>query len=533
MAATRRQILTALLGAPAAAACRRSAGPVEADVLFVDPPIDRGHRIRDGVPPAPPLRSASTKVLILGAGVSGLAAGWALRREGFEDFQLLEMDDKPGGTAIGASSALGGYPWGAHYLPAPRRADQPELVRLLDEMGLVVDEVGGEPVYAEGIRCATPQERVFAAGRWQPGLVPTFGAMPGAGEAVAAFQARMEAFAGQVGVDGRRVFSLPVSASSEDPAFLALDDIDFGTWLEQEGFRHPQVRWLADYATRDDFGARPDRTSAWFGLHYHAARVPAPGQPSAPFLTWPDGNYRLVRHLARRLGPRIRTAQLVRSVRPHPGGKGAQVLVAGEDGRTTEWTAEKVIFALPGFLEPHLLKGFGASLAPLETSPWLVANLHLERRPGEAFGAEPAWDNVLADSRSLGYVVATHQLGPPRGPTTWTWYLPFVDGAASEAREQLISLDVRDAAELVLSDLERAHPDLRACAKRIELRRWGHAMPVPAPGARRRSLRATTPRGPIHFAHSDRSGVGLFEEAFHHGLRAAQEVRRALGTASG
>ena len=32
------------------------------------------------------------------------------------------------------------------------------------------------------------------------------------------------------------------------------------------------------------------------------------------------------------------------------------------------------------------------------------------------------------------------------------------------------------------------------------------------------------PRGKIHFAHTDLSGVALFEEAFDHGLRAAREI---------
>jgi hypothetical protein len=28
----------------------------------------------------------------------------------------------------------------------------------------------------------------------------------------------------------------------------------------------------------------------------------------------------------------------------------------------------------------------------------------------------------------------------------------------------------------------------------------------------------------IHFAHSDLSGIALFEEAFYHGIRAAREI---------
>ena len=43
--------------------------------------------------------------------------------------------------------------------------------------------------------------------------------------------------------------------------------------------------------------------------------------------------------------------------------------------------------------------------------------------------------------------------------------------------------------------------------------------------ARRDAQRA---RGRLHFAHSDLSGVALFEEAFFHGFRAAGEVLAAL-----
>jgi hypothetical protein len=40
-------------------------------------------------------------------------------------------------------------------------------------------------------------------------------------------------------------------------------------------------------------------------------------------------------------------------------------------------------------------------------------------------------------------------------------------------------------------------------------------------------LARLAPRGRIHFAHTDLSGIALFEEAFDHGLRAAREVATA------
>jgi hypothetical protein len=36
------------------------------------------------------------------------------------------------------------------------------------------------------------------------------------------------------------------------------------------------------------------------------------------------------------------------------------------------------------------------------------------------------------------------------------------------------------------------------------------------------------PLGRVHFAHTDLSGLALFEEAFDHGLRAAREVVEAM-----
>jgi hypothetical protein len=82
-----------------------------------------------------------------------------------------------------------------------------------------------------------------------------------------------------------------------------------------------------------------------------------------------------------------------------------------------------------------------------------------------------------------------------------------------------------------LTDLSRAHPDLRGLVERLDVMRWGHAMIQPVPGFIWGGSRAAArrPAGGIHFAHSDLSGVALFEEAFYHGVRAAEEVLTERG----
>jgi hypothetical protein len=98
-----------------------------------------------------------------------------------------------------------------------------------------------------------------------------------------------------------------------------------------------------------------------------------------------------------------------------------------------------------------------------------------------------------------------------------------------EAREKLLGMEWREFADTALTDLARPHKDIRALVERLDVMRWGHAMISPRPNfvwstARREAAR---PYRSIHFAHTDLSGVALFEEAFYHGTRAADEVLAA------
>jgi hypothetical protein len=143
----------------------------------------------------------------------------------------------------------------------------------------------------------------------------------------------------------------------------------------------------------------------------------------------------------------------------------------------------------------------------------------------------PAWDNVLYESPSLGYISATHQALVDYGPTVLTWYYPIVESDARAAREKLLSADRDHWADVALADLQRAHPEIRAITERIDVMRWGHAMIKPRPGFVWSGARekAAAPYRNIHFAHTDLSGVALFEEALHHGVRAAEEILTVEG----
>jgi len=141
-----------------------------------------------------------------------------------------------------------------------------------------------------------------------------------------------------------------------------------------------------------------------------------------------------------------------------------------------------------------------------------------------------SWDNIIYESKSLGYVVATHQLGVDHGPTVLTWYYPFADANPPFTREQLLSVPWSDWVEMVLSDLEVAHREIRSLVTRVDVMRWGHAMVQPYTNFLWSETRrmAAMPDRNVHFANTDLSGLALLEEAVHHGVRAADEVLESL-----
>ena len=271
-------------------------------------------------------------------------------------------------------------------------------------------------------------------------------------------------------------------------------------------------------------------------MFYFASRVRGPGGASQPLLTWPDGNGSVVRHLATTAGSRLRTSLLVHDVAPDDTG----VEVRAFDTQTripVAIRADHVILAVPRFIAGRVLRPWREDppddLREFETAPWVVANLFLSDRPSQK-GCVPAWDNVFYESQSLGYVTATHQRGRRQGPTVLTWYHALTAGDSRSARETLLSATREEWVDAVLTDLERAHPDITRIVDRIDLCRWGHAMVRPRPGfvwgrARRRAAHRL---GRVHMACTDLSGVALFEEAQFHGVRAAEEVLRLHGDES-
>jgi hypothetical protein len=413
------------------------------------------------------------------------------------------MEAHAGGNARWGENEITAYPWAAHYVPVPGK--KAALVReLFEELGVLRNGV-----WEERHLCFSPQERLYLHGRWQEGIEPAIGLGTRDREQFAHFADLVKEFR------ATGEFTIPMELGAKPSE---LDRTSMAAWLDKERFTSLYLRWYIDYACRDDYGALARDTSAWAGIHYFASREPDEKGP----LTWPEGNGWIVRRLIGKLSRYVRAGVMVhRIVR-----EGHRLRVsAGE----TDYLAEAVIFATPTFLAPYLCERT-PSVHSLVYSPWLTANLTLDRLPRER-GFETAWDNVIYDSPALGYVVATHQtLHSHVDRSVWTFYWALAQGAPAENRRLLLEKEWPYWKEAILTDLERAHPDIRDCVSRVDVLRLGHAMARPVPGfleseERRRVAQGS---GNLLFANSDLSGFSIFEEAQYRGVQAADRALRGL-----
>jgi hypothetical protein len=303
-------------------------------------------------------------------------------------------------------------------------------------------------------------------------------------------------------------FTIPMERGARP---TKLDTLSMSDWLVQQRYDSAYLRWYVNYACRDDYGALAKDTSAWAGVQYFASRDPEEKGP----LTWPEGNGWIAARLIEKLRSHIRTGAVAYRVER----SGAKLRVLTED---VEYMADAIIWAAPTFIAHSIIQD-APRADGFEYSPWLTANLTLDRIP-ENRGSETAWDNVIYDSPTLGYVNATHMnLATHTDRTVWTFYWSLAEYTPAQARQLLLTRSWNGWKDAILNDLSRAHPDILQCVARIDIMRIGHAMARPRPGfifspERKGWLK---PRGNIYFANSDLSGFSIFEEAQYRGVEAA------------
>lgn len=465
-------------------------------------------------------------LVIVGGGISGLAAAYKLQKEGHKNFLILDIEKQAGGNSISGKNDVSAYPWAAHYVPLLCKESK-DVIRFFEEVGIITGyDAKGLPVYNEYYVCNDPDERLFIYGKWQEGLVPSIGATDQDHEEYRRFFKFTESLKNQKGSDNKRLFAIPLDESSQDEKWLQLDKITMQQWMKNEGYNSQLLHWYVDYCCRDDYGTTHSDTSAWAGLHYFSARNgKAANVDESSVVTWPEGNGWLVNKLLEPVRENVVNSAVAYNVTDHV----SHVSVDYFDAKTASSIrikAKTAIIATPRFIAQKLVnsKNYSLSAQNFSYAPWVVANITLNKMP-QGEGNRLSWDNVVYDSKMLGYVVATHQI-PQMNPvkTVITYYWPLSHLEPQKARVEAYSRSYEQWQKIFLTELMEIHPELKNEVKNIDIWLWGHAMIRPTPGFIWGDERrvAVKQHPPIFTAHSDMSGISIFEEAFTRGTCAAE-----------
>lgn len=494
------------------------------------PDANAGHIIRDKIAIPEPTQTKKVKILIVGAGISGLSAARWLQQNNENDFEVLELENHTGGNAHFGRNEASYYPVGAHYTTIANNDDE-LLLDFFREHNVITHYENGLPFYNEYYLTFDPEERLLINGEWQEGLIPDFGVPDKDKQQINNFLKEIEALKNTKGNDGKYVFNIPISNCSTDEEFRKLDQISFKNYLQQKGYHSPYLLWYLNYACKDDYGQKIDQISAWAGLHYFASRRgKAANAEDNAVLTWAKGNGWLAEQMSNKLKEKISTTCLCYELNQTTDGKMQAWVYDTTKMQSTYIIANQVILATPQYVNQKLLRNFNRpefNYKNLSYSPWLIANISLTNLPN-AKGIGLCWDNVAYNTPSVGYVNATQQsISLADTDKVLTYYLPLCEFEPNISRLAAYSRNYEQWLDIIMPELTYMHPNIEEAIKNIDLWIWGHGMIAPTPKLifGKELAMARKPMGnKIFFAHTDLSGISIFEEAFHQGITAAKQI---------
>jgi oxygen-dependent protoporphyrinogen oxidase len=424
--------------------------------------------------------------VVVGGGIAGLAAAWALRDR---DVVVLEAEPRVGGRL--KSERRGPY-WlnfGAHVFAGAGSATD----RLLRETGVEARDIPG---VLTGVALG---DRIVAGGRIEayplrlPLSVRDRLALIRLGARLRLGVARYDRVLRTRGTQGVLEF---------------MADRTFGEWT---GRLPPAVDALVRPTIQRSSG-EPEELAAGYGIGYFHLVWDRSGGLARNVL---GGSATLAETIARALGDRVRTGTRVHEVHQD----GEAVVVVHDGG---ELRARRAVLAAQAHvtreLAPGLPQDTRAALGEIAYGPYVLAAFLTNER-----GPTP-WDGIYAVAtarRSFNMLFNTANVLRSGGPREPGGSLMVYSGA-SLARP-LWDLPDDEVAARYTDDLAALLPGVREVIEEVVVDRWTHGLPYVRPGRGRLQPALERPLGRLQLA-GDYLGTRYTDTAISTGLAAAERI---------
>jgi protoporphyrinogen oxidase len=451
----------------------------------------------------PLMRTISHETLIVGGGISGLAAASALRDH---DFVLCELSNEPGGTS--GSIVIDGnrFAQGAHYDLAYPDYFGEEVLSFLDHLGIIqFNSFNSLWEFRDKQFLINPahESRCLSRGKYRNDVIPE---TPERGQ----FQAILEPF--------RKVMRMPTTIIA--PQYHYLNDLTFSGFLDGKFSMNREFKNSLDYNMMDDYGGTTDDVSALAGIHYYQCR-PYFYQPVELFSP-PQGNYYFIEKMLSLLpSEKILTGHLVRKITKTNDGFDAEIIDIRNSG-TLLLKAKKVVYAGTKHALKYIFPEQSGLFSGINYAPWLVINMVMDKPGGE----EPFWQNeILGENPSLlGFVNSDaqyHQLKNKHLLTAYYCFKPSqraILGNIEHNKNRIARQTIRYVSEYFGFDVS-------ARVQKIFMKVLGHAMPVPVPHFLFNDKNSKRSYNNLVYAGVDNSRLPLLFEALDSGLVAARLIK--------
>lgn len=452
-------------------------------------------------------RGPPKKVIVVGAGLAGLAAAYELTQAGHE-VTVLEARLRPGGRVqtLRAPFADGLYAEAGARMFSDSYPRLLRYAKLLDlDFAPLPPAAFASLYYLRGQRLAAPAGEPVA---WPYSLTAE------------------ERKLGPFGILTKHVSSAlkeigdPSAPDWRLDPVSAYDETTFNGFLRKQGASEEAVELL--------------RRAFWFGegaeaasaLQYLVAYL-APFFQGQQLYTFRGGNDVLPRALAARLQDKIHYGAVV--VKIHHAPKRVEAVFLRQGGASHTLEADHLICAVPfshlRYMEvsPSLDPEEEALVQELDYVS--VARIYLQVR-SRFWEKEEVTGSALTDQPIME--VVEEPFPRPQPATPRAILEAYIQGPEAQ---RVAKMDAGERIEFALDHMEKVHPGLRPQVEGGTSKFWGHgAYSQFAPGQMSAWLRRVArPEGLLHLAGEHTSHLaGTMEGALESGQRAAQEVNQAL-----